>query len=87
MRITTLLVTASSLVLTSTSFADGLNCYHKIGGVCKSGYASGYQSDCSTPCNTGLKPDKDAASKPSKASGDAKGNATKGTSPDSNPKQ
>jgi hypothetical protein len=39
----------------SVVYSDGLNCYHKIGELCKSGYASGYQSDCKTPCNTGLK--------------------------------
>jgi len=35
------------------------SCYHKIGGACKDGYASGYLSDCSTPCTTGVASDKD----------------------------
>jgi hypothetical protein len=32
----------------------GGNCYHQIGNLCKGGYTSGFLSDCSTPCNTGV---------------------------------
>lgn len=43
------------LVATAFGAASTANasCYHKIGALCKSGYASGYLSDCSTPCTTG----------------------------------
>src|SRR5450756_2365713 len=45
------LVFASLFIAASSANAT---CYHKIGALCKSGYASGFNSDCSTPCTTGL---------------------------------
>ena len=41
--------------LSAVSSVANATCYHKIGALCKSGYASGFNSDCSTPCTTGLK--------------------------------
>ncbi len=41
------------LALFATNSYGG-NCYHKIGARCKGGYISGYKSDCSTPCSTGV---------------------------------
>lgn len=45
-------------IAVTSSFAG--NCYQlKAGGqVCKGGYATGFQSDCTTPCSTARAPDK-----------------------------
>lgn len=42
-----------SLAFIATNSYGG-NCYHKVGSLCKGGYTSGYLSDCSTPCTTGV---------------------------------
>jgi hypothetical protein len=51
------MLTVCWIVLTwgsfTSAFGESLACYHKVGNLCKGGYASGYLSDCETPCNTG----------------------------------
>jgi hypothetical protein len=47
-------IAVAAIVFGAVSAANA-TCYHKIGALCKSGYASGYNSDCSTSCTTGLK--------------------------------
>lgn len=55
---------ACSLAIAATSSFAG-NCYHKRAGdkICVGGYATGYQSDCETPCSTARIPAKADAKK------------------------